>query len=374
MQDATKKALSVLQRTFGVDSTTLLADRKSAAETAIPTGNPVLDYGLLGIGGIPRGRFIEIYGKEKAGKTSLELVLIAAMQRAGIVPIVIDPKLSVADDPVRAVRAGVVPDDLVLIPIKTSEEASSRAQTVIKELSSQGVEVALFWDDASLTATRSSDRAAKVPKRASTKKAAVDEKKMPPAEMARVMWDFCRGLSGVCFQHNATMIVVNHLIAAIGSSFGGRTPSTTTGGGGVRAAARVRVKLTRTTYDVVSGVRVGQIVKMQTEANAYYRPFCSVDMYLDFNRGYDLAKSVLINAQDAGVVRKSRGKYKVKGVKLEKRPEDFTPEELNSIAARVWPVMGGDAPEFDDDDLSDSDAVDYDEAEAIEDDFLRDFE
>lgn len=347
MREATGKALAALRKSFGDDSALLLSEMKSVAESAISTGHPAIDFGLLGIGGLPRGRFVEIYGKEKTGKTSLILTCIAAFQRECIVPVVLDPKLSVGDDIERAIRIGVDPEDLILHPIKTSEDATGILGKLIEDSRKDGLELAFVWDDAAMTDTKSTR-----------------EKNV--AEKARVMWDFCRKLSGVCYRTNTTLLIVNHLIADIGKA-GFGNPSTTTGGGGVRAAARIRIKLSKMKTEAVSGRKVGQIVRMVTEANAYFRPQCVIDTYLDFVNGYDSARSVLINAVDANIVLKSKGKYHIKGSKkTPKTPQEFTGEEILEIAKMVWASSTVESP-ID----SGDDGI---EVETLEDDELDEFD
>lgn len=343
MKESTRLALEVIQGAFGVDAATLLSDAKRATDNCIPTGIPAFDWGVLGIGGIPKGRFIEVYGKKGAGKSSLIYKMMAAFQGQGIVPVVIDPKASITEDIDRVVRFGVDAANLIFLPVRTSEDALVQAKTVIQKTRGKGVDLAFFWDDLSLTATQSVD---------TTKKGRGEKDlKVTPkvAEKAKVMWDFCRALSGECYRNDVTMVIVNHMTAVIKTGFfAGRGPTeTTTGGGGIKAAARIRVKLVRKELVKKGSKKVGQVVIATTEANAYFRPFCSALLYLDFVEGYDPVMSTLLNGLDEEAIRKVKGKYRArswkKGVKP-KAAEDWAEDELNGVVLDLWPHAKVSAP------------------------------
>lgn len=360
MRDSTKRALEVIGKAYGVDAATILSEVRDAASTAIPTSNLAFDRGLLGIGGLPRGKFVELYGRDKVGKTSLMGLMIAGCQNAGVVPIVLDPNLSIADDPERAVRMGIVPEDLILLPISTSEESLLRVRAAIEGTTEDGIALAVFWDDMGLSPSRSNLDRAKEEK---------DTKAV--AEKARVMWEFCRSLLGLCYRRGVLLVIVNHLIANIGS-FGFSNTSTTTGGGGVRAASRIRIKMSRLKIEKKGASKVGQIVRMTTEANAFFRPFLTVDMYLDFVNGYDSTRSVLINAEAAGVVTKDRGKYGFKG-KRKLAPEEWSPSDLELAAAKTWPWSSSSGGVVIEEDGDEEDGF-GDDPEASEDAFVEEFE
>jgi recombination protein RecA len=364
MSEDTKLVLSVLRKTFGVGAAVLMSEVEQAHDNAIATGNLAIDYGLLGVGGYPRGQFLELYARDKVGKTSLVLLMIASAQREGIVPIVIDPKASTANDIARASRIGVVTEDVVLLPVQTSEEALVQARQAIKDIRAENIDLAFFWDDMSISPTHSNVDPKK-PKKKGEKVTA------PVAEKAKVMWDFCRSLAALCYRERVSMVIVNHMIAQISTGFSFAGPrETTSGGGATRAAARIRVHLKRLSFIKTKSVKTGHVVKAITEANAFFKPQCSVLLALDYVNGYDPKLSLLYTAEDAGFVTKARGKYRAKHWPkghLAKLAIDWNGEELAELAAVMWPqarVSGVELPECVD--VDDEDEVfedDEDEAE-----------
>lgn len=328
------RALSIIRKVYGSSGVYVMSEIEEACDSAISLGIPAFDFGVLGIGGIPRGHFIEVYGKEKVGKTSIVLHMIAACQSAGLVPIVIDPKGSLSTDPARAARIGVDTNGVFRLPVETSEKALLGIRKLVSEFVSDNVQSVFFWDDMGLSPTNTMVGPVKR-KRDGT----LEASKVTPADKARVMFQFCRSLAGVCYENKIPMVVVNHLIYVIGSgSFGFGGPSmTTSGGGGVKYTARIRVKLSKGAFIKKGTDKIGQIVYAVTEANAFFNPFRTAMLHLDYVNGYDSKESTILNALKAGLIKKSRGKYKVVG--SSGSASDLNHVDLWKLEEKMWPWM-----------------------------------
>ncbi len=341
MKEATVLARKILQSTFGVDSVALMSEFDLVRKDPLAFGIRALDFGVLGIGGLPMGHFVEIYGKEKAGKSSLLLSSIASAQARGITPLVIDHKASLADDPERARRCGVFPDDVLMLPVKTSEDATVQAKDALQSIFQKGIPLAVYWDDMGLTSTRKrTGEIKKVRSGAAALTKGVVRDDNPIGEKARLMWDFCRALSGICFRTHTPMVVVNHLIAKISTNPRFSGGQTTIGGGGIRAAARMRIKLERTQW--IGGSvdkRVGQVVKVTCEASSFSVPWKRSLLYLDFKNGYLDRETTLLNAEEAELVTKSkvgvRGRHWARGTSA-KPFADWDASEVDELADVLW--------------------------------------
>jgi len=305
--------LDSLNKAFGKESVIKMIDARPLE--VIPTGLMAIDWGVLGIGGFPKGYFIEIYGKEKVGETSLILHTIASCHKKNIVPIILDPKLSAADDIERAKRIGVDLDEVVMIPLSTSEKALDMVKNTINIAKENGFDVMIFWDDMSL---------------ATTEKSTV-------ANKSRIMWEFCRELGGVCYRTGTSVILANHLISKIGNMFGALY--TTTGGGGSRALSRVRLLLKNKGKWEKSGKSIGKIISIKTDANAFFSPEQEADLYLNFKNGYDNPVSVLENAVKERVVTKASGSYSYGDLKG--RANKFDDKILMELCKETWPESFG---------------------------------
>jgi len=357
----TDKVREILNKSYGADVTYLMADVSDAADTAIDTGLTAFDYGLLGIGGIPRGHFFELSGEEKAGKTTMVLHMIAACQREGMVPLVIDSKGAVTTDVARAQRIGVDADKCVLVPVDSSDEVLQRTREALGKLQKEDIEVAFFWDDMGLTPS-DAEMAPKKDKK--TKKEIVKV-----GSKASSIWRFCRSLAGACYKVGAPMVVVNQLTAKITTDWTAQyaEKEQTAGGGGLKYTARIRAELRKGKKIKKGGNKVAQVVYAQTIANAFFPPFKRVQLYLDFRSGYNSTLSTLLNAEKAGVVTKNRGLFKMKGAPRGTKgakPEDLDEETLWAIEARLWPWMEGDYEAEDE-----GSEEDLDEDEEAEEDF-----
>jgi len=356
----------ILNTVYGADVCYLMSDVQSASDDAIPTGIVAFDQGLLGIGGFPRGHFLELSGEDKAGKTTLLLHMIAGCQNEGLVPLVIDSKGAVTSDTVRAARIGVDLEECIVVPVDSSEEALQKTREGLKKIRAKGHDVAFFWDDMGLTPTESELKPGK------DQKTKQDVEKV--GAKAKSMWRFCRTLAGDCHKAGAPMVVVNQLQAYIATGWLAKfaPKETTSSGGGLRYAARIRIMLRKGPQIKVGTRSVGQIVYADTQANAFFPPFQRVRLYLNFRNGYDSDKSSIVTAEYLKLVTKSRGKYKLKGSKRGSKGvplKDIDAKFIWELEERMWPWMGDDYEVADDD--AEVEDEDLDEEESEEDEFAE---
>jgi len=297
-----------------------------ACDTAVETGITAFDYGLLGIGGIPSGQFIQIYGKEGTGKTTLMLHIIAGMQRNGRIPLVLDQKCAVASDVARAKRIGVDPENVVLLPISTTEDALEKTRKLIHDLYAKGVKQAFFWDDLGLAPVESNMD--------------LKKRKEAVAEKARSIWQFCQTLNGVCFKCDVPMVIVNQLIAVIGKSFGfGGPKMITSGGGGARFASRININLAQGEKIKDGSSVVGHKIYARTDKNAFFAPQMKAELYLSYRNGILSRESTLLNA--GRLISKERGgngyKCAEAGVTEYKSFDAWSKGELWALEGLLWP-------------------------------------
>lgn len=361
MADA-DKVRSVLNKVFKADVTYLMSDVGDAGDDAIPTGITAVDFGLFGIGGYPRGHFLELAGEEKAGKTTMVLHMIATAQESDLVPLVIDPKGAVTSDVARCRRIGVDPDGVVIVPVDSSEEALQKTREGMKKLTKEGIGLAFFWDDMGLTPT---DSELNPNKDKSTKQDTV-----MVGSKAKAIWRFCRTMAGECYKQGAPMVVVNQLTANIVTGWGAQfaPKEITAGGGGLKYTARIRLILKAGKKLKVGKRKVGQVVYGETIANAFHPPFQRSHLYLSFRDGYKSDLSSLLNAEAEGIVSKTRGRYKLKGAPRGTKgvlPQDMDDDFISEMEQKLWPWMDEEYTGEDDD------SEDLDETEAEEDEFAE---
>lgn len=306
------------------------------------------DYGLLGIGGLPNRNFIEIYGMDKVGKSTLLQHIMAAYQREGYVIAVIDQKADIASDLERACSIGVDPDRVVVLPLQTTEESIEGMKQTLVTFKDKRIKCALFWDDVGLSPSEkslsgASDMGAK----------------------AKLSWDFCRALQPSCYRYEVPMIIVNQLMDNIGG-FGKKTM----GGGSYRYASRIRIKLSKKYKDGVlkkNNVEYGHIVEAKTEANVFFNPKRTVYLSLIFDSGYDNFSSLFENMLYKKLIKKKprTSRYEcLRDFAIYSKEDIVSKDELFKnvsdleIAKEVWPeVFGKEAltNDFEDVVLEDSD-------------------
>jgi recombination protein RecA len=276
-------AISSITRAYGEGSIMRLGDAQSRVKIdVIPTGALTLDL-ALGIGGIPRGRVVEIYGPESSGKTTIMLHVIANAQKAGGVAAFIDAEHAL--DPGYAKKLGVNLDDLLVSQPDSGEEALSICETLAR---ANALDVIVIDSVAAL-----------VPK-------AELEGEMGMATMgmqARLMSQALRKLTAILNKSKTACIFTNQLREKVGIMFG--NPETTPGGKALKFYASVRIDIRRKdTIKDSAGNAIGNNVKVKIVKNKMAPPFAEAEFEILFNQGVNKEGTLLDAGLAAGVIEK----------------------------------------------------------------------
>ncbi|HWX19518.1 MAG TPA: recombinase RecA [Candidatus Binatia bacterium] len=276
-------AISAITKAYGEGSIMRLGDARALKQIeVIPTGALSVDL-ALGVGGIPRGRVVEIFGPESSGKTTLMLHVIANAQKTGGLAAFIDAEHAL--DPAYAKRLGVNLDDLLVSQPDSGEEALSICETLAR---SNALDVIVIDSVAAL-----------VPK-------AELEGEMGMATMgmqARLMSQALRKLTALLARAKTTCVFTNQMREKVGVMFG--NPETTPGGKALKFYASVRIDIRRKdTLKDAAGVAVGNHVKVKIVKNKVAPPFAEAEFDIIYNHGINKEGSVLDVGVDSGVVDK----------------------------------------------------------------------
>jgi recombination protein RecA len=333
-------ALGQIEKQFGKGAIMKMGDAANRKVDIISTGALSLDL-ALGIGGVPRGRIVEIYGPESSGKTSLSLHIVAEAQRNGGIAAFIDAEHAL--DPTYAKAIGVDVDELLISQPDTGEQALEIADMLIR---SGALDVLVIDSVAAL-----------VPR-------AEIEGEMGDSHMglqARLMSQALRKLAGNLNMSRTTAIFINQLREKIGVMFG--SPETTPGGRALKFYSSMRLDIRRieTLKDGTEGI--GNRVRVKVAKNKMAPPFRTAEFDIMFGEGISREGSLLDIAVDEGVVRKSGAWFTYEDDQLGQGRENAkkflreNPEIAMQLQAKVYEAVGLGPKAESDEDIKESESV-----------------
>lgn len=285
-EKALGQALAQIEKFYGKGSVMRLGQQRALDIEAVPTGSLSLDL-ALGIGGLPKGRIIEIYGPESSGKTTMTLHIVAEAQKKGGTCAFIDAEHAL--DPVYAARLGVNVNELLVSQPDTGEQALEIADTLVR---SGAVDVVVVDSVAAL-----------VPK-------AEIEGDMGDSHMglqARLMSQALRKLTGSISRTKCMVIFINQIRQKIGVMFG--NPETTTGGNALKFYASVRLDIRRIGAIKEKEAIIGNQTRVKVVKNKVAPPFRQVEFDIMYGRGISRTGELIDLGVQAGIVEKSGAWY-----------------------------------------------------------------
>jgi len=292
-QKALETALSNIERSFGKGSVMRLGDKRAMDIEAVPTGSLGLDI-ALGIGGLPKGRIIEIYGPESSGKTTLALHSVAEAQKNGGVCAFIDAEHAL--DPIYASKLGVDLDDLLISQPDTGEQALEIADTLVR---SGAVDLLVIDSVAALTP------------RAELEGEMGDSL---PGLQARLMSQALRKLTGSISKSKCMVIFIDQIRMKIGVMFG--SPETTTGGNALKFYASVRLDIRRIGAIKDRDEVIGNQTRVKVVKNKVAPPFRQVEFDILYGEGISKTGELIDLGVKAEVVEKSGSWYSYNGERI----------------------------------------------------------
>ncbi len=322
-REALDQALLQIEKQYGKGAIMKLGDRVNEPIDVIPTGCLTLDI-ALGIGGIPRGRVVEIYGPESSGKTTVSLHIIAEAQKKGGTAAFIDAEHAL--DPIYAEKLGVVLNDLLISQPDNGEQALNICEMLVK---SGSVDIVVVDSVAALTP-----------------KAEID------GEMgdnhvglqARMMSQALRKLTGVINKSNTTVIFINQLREKVGVMFG--SPETTTGGKALKFYSSIRLDV-RKKDTIKDGVNIiGNRTIVKVVKNKLAPPFKTAEFDIVYGQGVSQVGCVIDLALDRNIIQKSGSWFSYNDEKIGQGKENVktfleqNKEIYNEIFNKVKEVYG----------------------------------
>ena len=312
-------AISQIEKQYGKGAVMKLGDSSANMNVeAIPTGSLSLDL-ALGIGGIPKGRIVEIYGPESSGKTTVTLHMIAEVQKRGGIAGFIDAEHAL--DPAYAKNIGVDIDNLYISQPDCGEQALEITETMVR---SGAIDIVVVDSVAALVPKQEIDG---------------DMGDAVMGAQARLMSQAMRKLTAVISKTNCTVIFINQLREKLGVMFG--NPETTTRGRALKFYSSVRLDVRRTEAIKQGGEVIGNRTKVKIVKNKVAPPFKEAEFDIMFGKGISKTGDILDLAADNGIIVKSGAWYAYEGNKIGQGRENTkqylieNPEICNEIEQKV---------------------------------------
>lgn len=317
--EATLAAIEQIKSKFGEGAIMKFGDVRKTNVDAISTGCLSLDI-AFGVGGVPRGRIIEIYGPESSGKTTLAQHIVAEVQKIGGTAAFVDAEHSL--DPDYAKKIGVNVSELLISQPDTGEQALEIVETLVR---SNAVDVVVVDSVAAL-----------VPQKEI-------EGEMGDQHMglqARLMSQALRKLTGIISKTKTVVIFINQIRQKIGIVFG--NPETTTGGNALKFYCSVRVEVRRAAQIKQNENIIGNRVKVKIVKNKVAAPFKTCEFDIMYNEGISVSGDLLDAGVNYGVIKKSGNSYTYKEEKLgvgretAKKSIKDNPKLINELRKAIW--------------------------------------
>ena len=317
-------AISKLEKDFGKGTVMKLGDAgANVAVETVPTGSLSLDI-ALGLGGVPKGRIIEVYGPESSGKTTVTLHMIAEVQKRGGIAGFIDAEHAL--DPVYAKNIGVNIDELYISQPDSGDQALEIAETMVR---SGAMDIIVIDSVAALVPRQEIEG---------------DMGDSHVGLQARLMSQALRKLTPVISKSNCVVVFINQLREKVGIMFG--NPETTTGGRALKFYASVRMDVRKIETLKQNGEMVGNRTRIKIVKNKIAPPFKEAEFDIMFGKGISKEGDILDLATSIDVINKSGAWYAYKGDKIGQGRENAkmflsqNPEILNEIEATVRTRFG----------------------------------
>ncbi|HEX6660335.1 MAG TPA: recombinase RecA [Sphingomicrobium sp.] len=319
-QKALEAALAQIDRAFGKGSAMKLGSREKIEIETVPTGSLGLDI-ALGVGGLPRGRVIEIYGPESSGKTTLALHAIAEAQKRGGTAAFVDAEHAL--DPAYAKKLGVDIDELIVSQPDTGEQALEIVDTLVR---SNAVDVLVI------------DSVAALVPRAEIEGEMGDQL---PGLQARLMSQALRKLTGSISRSRCMVIFINQVRMKIGVMYG--NPETTTGGNALKFYASVRLDIRRTGQIKDRDDIVGNTTRVKVVKNKVAPPFKQVEFDIMYGEGISKVGEILDLGVKAGLIEKSGAWFSYDSVRIGQGRENakIYLKENPDVAQRIENAIRG---------------------------------
>ena len=323
-QKALAAALTQIEKAYGKGAVMKLGDPAASMNVeTVPTGSLSLDL-ALGLGGVPKGRVVEIYGPESSGKTTVALHMVAEVQKRGGIAGFIDAEHAL--DPVYARNIGVDIDNLYISQPDNGEQAMEITETMVR---SGAVDIVIVDSVAALVPKAEIDG---------------DMGDSHVGLQARLMSQALRKLTGVMSKSNCTVIFINQLREKIGVMFG--NPETTTGGRALKFYASVRLDVRRIESIKQQGEVIGNRTRIKVVKNKVAPPFKEAEFDIMFGKGISREGDILDLAAKEDIIEKSGAWYAYQGAKIGQGRENAknylaqNPAVMAEVEAKVREAHG----------------------------------